>query len=695
MALWMSIEDFEGSGQTHPRATQAKHSQTTSGAACIIEITQGYRANHSPKLPTVNTVVNALTLGNHNDRCRLSRSASGSGGSLAVSVSSFGTAGVAHRAHTLSPPSPIGCGSTQSTPTLGASSRVVQSTSMQFGVQKSPKPSRLVHAIPHKWTKTTKFRLNSESVCHFCQRPLGFGFLHAWEKCRSCKWKVHTHCRSRIGDSCGLTPEHLRILFDKLVQQNNGDIWNDPQSAVPMSRSLNEPAFQYPDSAMGIGDSSSSTNSSAPSTPALPLGLGHVSSPYALATAPSRSSERKFTFPDAVPEVPDIVLPDMSDSEVRPSGWSSSSADYGEGPSSLSTRHGEGSEGTVIVDSTGSGGTEIGASDGSIGGRSPVGSQGGHTWDRNRWNMSTIRGPNAQASWNEVSIPFQKIEFDKNAVVRGRFGYVQRGYHFGDVAIKFLNMDHIEESRRLDEFKSEVAAHKNTRHDNIVLFLGYCLENDKYGIVMSYCKGPSLYHLLHEKSEPIDVGAALVIATQICQGVSYLHQKKIIHKDLRSKNIFIESKNKVVITDFGLFSMKRLRHPHRNHTILTPSHWLSYLAPELIRALSEDWRELPFSESSDVFAFSTIWFELLTSSFPFAGECPDRIIWMVGNGLKAPLYNLNTAADVKELLLRCWSFMNTNRPSFSEILASLNALPRKRLDRSPSFPAIRSYESIF
>uniref|UniRef100_A0A1I7XTL4 Uncharacterized protein n=1 Tax=Heterorhabditis bacteriophora TaxID=37862 RepID=A0A1I7XTL4_HETBA len=49
-------------------------------------------------------------------------------------------------------------------------------------------------------------------------------------------------------------------------------MWNDPQSAVPMSRSLNEPAFQYPDSVIGIGDSSSSTNSSAPSTPALPLG---------------------------------------------------------------------------------------------------------------------------------------------------------------------------------------------------------------------------------------------------------------------------------------------------------------------------------------------------------------------------------------------------------------------------------------
>ncbi|VDL71833.1 unnamed protein product [Nippostrongylus brasiliensis] len=553
-----------------------------------------------------------------------SRSASGSGGSLAVSVSSFGAPAAAHRAHTLSPPSPAGCGSAQSTPTLGASSRVVHSTSMQF-------------------------------VCHFCQRPLGFGFLHAWEKCRSCKWKVHTHCRSRIGDSCGLTPEHLRILFDKLVQQNNGDIWNDPQSAVPMSRSLNEPAFQYPDSGMGIGDS--------------------------------------------------LANHDFSDGESKTSSWAGPSPGLGEGPSSLNAKLGEGSEGTVIVDSIGSAGTDTALSDGSTGGKSPIGG-GGHTWDRNRWNMSTIRGPNAQrfipsavvfqASWNEVNIPFQKIDFEKNALIgRGRFGDVFHGYHFGDVAVKFLNMNHIEESRRLDEFKAEVTAHKNTRHDNIVLFLGYCLDGDKFGIVMSLCKGRPLHYILHEANESIDLGTTLVIATQICQGVSYLHTKKILHKDLRSKNIFIESKNKVVITDFGLFSMKRLRHPNRNNTMIVPSHWLSYLAPELIRALSEDWRELPFSESSDIFAFSTIWFELLTSSFPFNGECSSRIIWMVGNGMKTPLYNLNTVTEVKDLLLRCWSFSIAKRPSFGDILAILNALPRKRLDRSPPFPGIRSYESIF
>lgn len=605
-----------------------------------------------------------------------SRSVSGSGGSLTV---------LSGRA-TLSPSSPLSS-SAHSTPALGASSRVLQSSSMQFGnPPKSPKTSRLVHAIPHKWHRSTKYWPSSnDNVCHFCQRPLGFGFLNAWEKCRSCKWKVHSHCKSRIGDSCGLTPDHIRRVFDQLIQQNNGDMWNDPQSAVPMSRSLNEPAFQYPDNAAAILDSSSSTNSSAPSTPALPLSLGSVNSPYNL-TAPSRSCDRKFTFPDSVPEVPDIVLPETSEA-------GSSMIDYD--MHEHSNRIGEGSEGTLVVDSTGTV-TDLAASEGSAGsgggGRSP----GGHTWDRHKWSMSTIRGPNAQASWNELTIPIGKIDFKRNAMLgRGRFGYVRRGYHFGDVAVKFLNMDHIEEGRKLDEFKAEVAAHKNTRHDNIVLFLGYCMEQDRLAIVMSLCKGQPLHRMLHEAKERIDLSVALQLATQICQGVSYLHTKKILHKDLRSKNIFIESKNKVVITDFGLFSMKRLKTPHRNNTIIVPQHWLSYLAPELVRSISDQWTDLPFSESFDVYAFSTIWYELLTYSFPFARESPDRIVWMVGSGMKTPLHNIKAIREVKELLLRCWSFSADDRPSFPEILALLNALPRKRLDRSPSFPAIRSFESLF
>lgn len=350
---------------------------------------------------------------------------------------------------------------------------------------------------------------------------------------------------------------------------------------------------------------------------------------------------------------------------------------------------GEGSEGTITVDST-----EGNAENGEQPTRAMDGLPAGHTWDRHTWNMSTIRGPNAQSSWNEITIPYRNIELT-GLIGTGRFGEVYSGFHFGDVAVKMLTMQHIEKEKRLDEFKAEVSAHKNTRHDNIVLFLGFCMEGDTFGIVMSPCKGKSLHYLLHEKKERIELSAVLSISQQICQGVSYLHTKKILHKDLRSKNIFVESKHKVVITDFGLLSMKRLKVPERDDGILLPTNWLCYAAPELVRVISFDCEQLPFTEQTDVFAFGSVWYEMLTGRVPFGNEPWQKLVWMVGNGLKASIHNLNCNKDMKEVMMRCWNRKPEDRPSFVDIQALLVALPKKRLDRSPSFPQIRSFESAF
>jgi hypothetical protein len=55
----------------------------------------------------------------------------------------------------------------------------------------------------------------------------------------------------------------------------------------------------------------------------------------------------------------------------------------------------------------------------------PAEGGGGHKWDRNSWSMWTIRGPSANSSWNDVTIPFSKIEFSKQSLIgRGRFGEV-------------------------------------------------------------------------------------------------------------------------------------------------------------------------------------------------------------------------------------------------------------------------------
>ncbi|CAI5454783.1 unnamed protein product [Caenorhabditis angaria] len=563
--------------------------------------------------------------------------------------------------------------------------KILQSTSMNFSsAPKSPKTSsRFVHAIPHKWHRSTKFRFSGDAVCHFCQRPLGFGFLNAWEKCRSCKWKVHTQCKGRVGDSCGLTPDHLRFLFDKLIQENNGGMWNDPQSAVPIpgSRSMNEPAFQYPDTAI---DSSSSTNSSAPSTPAMPLGVpGSGLNPL---TAPYRS-ERKFLFPDTEMysmhnKVPILVI--------------------SEGDNHIEAKPDE-SEGTIVAqDSIGSNEAQSSEASDKFNRRN----DGGHQWERHTWNMSTIRVPNTQASWNEVTIQPESIEWDKRQLLigNGRFGKVLRGFHYGDVAVKMFDMNHIrEKSKRAEEFKLEVSAYKNTRHDNIALFLGYFMSDDKYGLVMSLCKGSqTLYGFLHVEKRKLDLPTTRRLAQQICQGVSYLHTKKILHKDLRTKNVLLESINKVVITDFGVLSMRRLSYPKADYGYIAPKFWVNYIAPEIVASLRCDYdefysEELPFTEFSDVYAFGTLWYEMLTGLMPFKATEVERVLWMKGNGMKAVIPNVNCTREMKELLTKCWMADPNDRPTFVDINLKLTSLPRKqRVNRSPSFPVMmKSYESAF
>uniref|UniRef100_A0A8R1DNK0 Non-specific protein-tyrosine kinase n=1 Tax=Caenorhabditis japonica TaxID=281687 RepID=A0A8R1DNK0_CAEJA len=589
--------------------------------------------------------------------------------------------------------------------------KMIQSSSMGFGTTpKSPKTSsRLVHAIPHKWHRSTKFRFNGDAVCHFCQRPLGFGFLNAWEKCRSCKWKVHTQCKGRVGDSCGLTPDHLRFLFDKLIQENNGGMWKDPQS-VPGSRSMNEPAFQFPDAAI---DSSSSTNSSAPSTPALPNIIGGNTSSL---TAPYRS-ERRFLFPDTESysvhgsRLPILVISEgdhPTSSEIQEESVYQARVAEDEAATSSGAGNIE-SEGTIVGNQDSVGSQEVeaeAAPNPDVVDKFNKRADGGFTWERHAWNMSTIRGPNAQASWNEVTIQFESIEFNRQAPIigRGRFGKVLRGFHYGDVAVKVYDMNHIsDESKRAEEFKVEVSAYKNTRHDNIALFLGYFMSEDKYGMVMSLSRGnQSLYTMLHVVREKLDLATTRKIAQQICQGVSYLHTKKILHKDLRTKNILIESKSKVVITDFGILSMKRLAHPRRTYGYMTSKFWASYISPELAMSLRTDFDEyesddLPFTEQSDVYAFGTVWFEMLTGSMPFAKDHPHRVIHAKSLGIRACLPNVKCTQEMKELLASCWNTNPRDRPTFTDISSKLTSLPKKqRVNRSPSFPVMmKSYESTF
>ena len=140
-------------------------------------------------------------------------------------------------------------------------------------------------------------------------------------------------------------------------------------------------------------------------------------------------------------------------------------------------------------------------------------------------------------------IPFNQLQIDKqNKIGVGAFGTVHkaRDFYHGLVAIKFLKVQ-VPSPERIRAFRNEMKILKATRHDNILQFIGCILKPD-LAMVTEWCQGSSLYRHIHVEQEYWEIGQIIDIAKQIAIGMEYLHARNILHRDLKSNNIFLVPK---------------------------------------------------------------------------------------------------------------------------------------------------------
>lgn len=537
----------------------------------------------------------------------------------------------------------------------------------------TPLVHAMSHPIAHRFTK----KFNVMYTCQFCNKSMFFGL-----KCKECKYRCHKECEPFVPMSCSLPPS----LFDEFQRSlNDRDVFFSTSSPNALKAGPNLFGRRHErkrsSATTHTGPDSSSTgsscNSSSPSSPALLTVPMH--------TPMSSVKQTQFHFPDTIPPVvperpperceviEEAAEPPPPKSPMRPKVVIRAQQSLG----LTETTHSNGSDRT---DKTVSLSGSISASTDSV--RSDE-DRGHSNWPRQH-----------SLSLKEWDIPFEDLKLLEE-IGHGRFGTVHRGLWHGDVAVKIFNEGYLDDEHALEAFKLEVATFKKTRHENLVLFMGFCMK--PHAIVTSICKGNTLFTHIHARRDKFNLYRAILVAQQISQGMGYLHAKEIIHKDLKTKNIFLEN-GKVIITDFGLFSTTKLKYTSAG--LYSEENSLCYLAPELIRQLRAtrpDQETLPFSKASDVFAFATIWYELLCGEFPFKGQPVESVIYQIGRGMKYTLANVQTSRDVKDILMVCSAFQADDRPDFAKILALLERLPKKRLARSPSHPIqlSRSAESVF
>ncbi|CAH0600882.1 unnamed protein product [Chrysodeixis includens] len=273
----------------------------------------------------------------------------------------------------------------------------------------------------------------------------------------------------------------------------------------------------------------------------------------------------------------------------------------------------------------------------------------------------------------------------------GSFGTVYKAHWHGPVAVKTLNVK-TPTPAQLQAFKNEVAVLRKTRHCNILLFMG-CVSKPSLAIVTQWCEGSSLYQHLHVLETPFPLLYLIDVARQTAQGMDYLHAKNIIHRDLKSNNIFLRDDWSVKIGDFGLATAKvRWSDTSTAGGVQwqQPTGSILWMAPEVIR-MDEP---APYTFRSDVYAYGIVLYELCAGELPYAHfNNKDQILWMVGRGLlRADARRLRQDAPqaLKRLFEDCIKFDREQRPLFRQILAALEAMLRAmpKITRSASEPSL-------
>lgn len=246
-------------------------------------------------------------------------------------------------------------------------------------------------------------------------------------------------------------------------------------------------------------------------------------------------------------------------------------------------------------------------------------------------------------------------------IASGSCGDLFRGSYLGqDVAIKVIRSDHLNESLLL-EFHQEVSILKKIQHENVVRFIGACTKPSQFCIVTEYMHGGNLYDYLHKHHNILELTMLLKFAIDICKGMEYLHQNNIIHRDLKTANLLMDSNLVVKVADFGV---ARIQNQAGVMTAETGTY--RWMAPEVIN-------HLPYDQKADVFSFAIVLWELTTSKIPYETMTPLQAALGVRQGLR-PVLPEYMHPRLLDLMQRCWEAAPAERPTFSDIRVELEEL---------------------
>ena len=218
--------------------------------------------------------------------------------------------------------------------------------------------------------------------------------------------------------------------------------------------------------------------------------------------------------------------------------------------------------------------------------------------------------------------------------------------------------------RRLSKQEQELAKKETEilsllNHPNIIGYFGSFLEDQKFHILMDYADGGDLGEQIasaSDKHENFSEEKIMNWFIQICFALQHIHEKKILHRDIKTQNVFLTKKGIVKLGDFGIAKMLDQTNSFAKTSIGTPF----YLSPEICEGR-------PYNAKSDIWSLGCVLYELCTLDKPFNSNCINGLIIKIISKKPSPIpscYSKNLQQLVDKLLLK----KPAMRPNINQIL---------------------------
>lgn len=275
----------------------------------------------------------------------------------------------------------------------------------------------------------------------------------------------------------------------------------------------------------------------------------------------------------------------------------------------------------------------------------------GDSWDDNKWMKGALIG---QGSFGSVYLALHAVTGELLAVKQV------------ETPSGTLTASDTRKKSMIDALKREIGLLRELRHPNIVQYLGCSSSEHNLNIFLEYVAGGSVQTMLNSYGA---LGEPLVrsFVRQILTGLSYLHERDIIHRDIKGANILVDNKGTIKISDFGI--SKKLEASNLLGGAKNAKHRPSlqgsvfWMAPEVVKQTS-------YTRKADIWSLGCLVVEMMTGTHPFPDCSQLQAIFKIGGGKASPTIPEHASEDAKTFLNQTFELDHDLRPSADDLMLS-------------------------